>query len=242
MDTVEAIATIMALWPKSFTPTDRWRPMLVDELEGWSHDERALVLGKLKASHNGRKITMDTLKKLKGERSGSAPTADGKINHKLVDGWLADVGLLDAFKRAHPSDRVMVSRLVYSVMQTMGWQDKLERCAGAASDFAEWERVENLAEAAERAWITTTNGRGRKLCYPHEAGGWTVPNHGGEIILRFIPHRIDREADRAGVAKILAIAEKHGGLKSGNYGLIFHDPDYQQYSLDYTMRTGRKPG
>lgn len=241
MDTLEAVATVLALWPKSFQPADKWRALLSDEIDQWDRSDRSEIIDRLKRGHNGKRISIETLRKMRGEREQVPEQQGGKINHKLVDGWLEDQGLLESYRRQQPGDRVMISRLIATMQQVVGWQLALEVAAGSPSTFRDWERIENLVRAAEGAMIPTRDGRGRKICYANEAQGWVVPTGITQVILPEVRSKVDREADLAGYAKLRRIIDRHGdGIRA--FAAVFHDPDYQQYLLDYQARTGRQPG
>lgn len=241
MDTLEAVSTVLALWPKSFQPADKWRAMLADEIDQWSRAERSEVINNLKRGHNGKRISIETLRKMRGEREQVPEQPAGKINHKLVDGWLEDQGLLESFRRQHPGDRTMITRLIATMPQVVGWQQALEAAAGSPSEFREWERIENLVRAAEGAMVPTRDGMGRKVCYATEAQGWTVPTGITRVILPELRSKIDREADLAGYAQLRRIIDRYGdGIRA--FAAVYRDPDYQQYLADYQARTGRTPG
>lgn len=241
MDTLEAVATVLALWPKSFQPAENWRGMVAEEIDGWDRAERSEIINRLKRGYNGKRITLETLRKMRGEREQLPEQVGGKINHKLVDGWLEDQGLLESFRRQHPGDRVMITRLIATMQQVVGWQAALEAAAGSPSEFRDWERVENLVRAAEGAMLPTRDGMGRKVCYANEAQGWSVPTGITQVILPEAKPKVDREADLAGYAQLRRIIDRYGeGVRA--FAAVYRDPEYQTYLSDYQARTGRTPG
>jgi hypothetical protein len=243
MDTLEAVATVLTLWPKSFQPADKWRALLAEEIDRWDREDRSEIIDRLKRGHNGKRISIETLRRMRGEREQVPEQQGGKINHKLVEGWLEDQGLLDSYRRQQPGDRVMIARLIATMQQVIGWQAMLEEATGAASEYREWERVENLIRAAEGAMIPTRDGMGRKVCYANEAQGWVVPQNVGQVFLPARKTRVEREADLHGWATVRRIMERYGaGSGVRDLAAVFHDPEYQQYLVDYQNRTGRTPG
>jgi hypothetical protein len=241
MDTLEAVSTVLALWPKSFQPADKWRALLSAEIDSWDRADRSEIVDRLKRGHNGKRISIETLRKMRGEREQVPDQIGGKINHTLVDGWLEDQGLLESYRRQQPGDRVMIARLIASMQQVSGWQAQLEAAAGAAGDFKDWERIENLVRAAEGAMVATRDGMGRKVCYATEAQGWTVPTGLKNCFVPAARSKVDRTADLAGYAQLRQIISRHGdGIRA--FAAVYHDPEYQTYLTDYQNRTGRTPG
>ena len=244
MDALETFSHIVSLWPKSFEPREAWRVQVIEELSTWSAEERAVAIKSLQAIMGRSKtVDMETLRRARRA---------GKVNHREVivgnseAEILMSLGLLEAYKRQHIGDRVMISRLIRCLMHTPGWEATVAQHAGSSRDFADWERLENLVTAANGALTPMGNGKWRKVCYPADKDGWVAPTSQIEVAMPPPPApRADRAADIEGLKRISAIAAKYGGFRVGdtsNAGAIYNSPEYQQYLKDYTARTGRKPG
>lgn len=65
METLEAVSTVLGLWPKCFQPTDKWRQQLVDEFDEWHGDDRRAAIERVKATHNGRRVNIETFRQAK---------------------------------------------------------------------------------------------------------------------------------------------------------------------------------
>jgi hypothetical protein len=245
MDALEAFSQIVGFWPNSFKPRDTWKPVAMEELASWSSEERSAAVRSLQ-SVMGRNKTVDieTLRKARNRGAVTRGNASGNTGSNTESAFMDRLGLLDTLKSQHISDRIMISRLIKSVMRTPGWEAALEEQAGDPEHFKPWERIENLLRAAEKAMIETSPGRGRKICYPEEADGWTAPSQPVRVHLPRPRVRGDVAADRAGLARISQIAAKFGGFNPANTGsmaAIYHSPEYQAYLKDYTDRTGLEP-
>lgn len=244
MDTLEAVSTIVALWPNSFKPQDKWRQMLADEFENWSREEIAAAVNAVKATHNGRKVSIDTFRAARGKSAPRAAMSGFEPESPSTQGygyaaqqWLRDNGLWEKFKAARSHDQVMIRRLVAVLMLTPGWEMRLQEAAGDENDFPPWTRIENLAEAANKATVTGRKGDPVKICWvTGRDGSWSPPRIAYEVQLPPPPKPISEEENAAGVDRIIKIAAKHGGLKSGNYTRILEDPEYQQYLEEYHQR------
>lgn len=244
MDALETFSQIIGFWPKSFQPREAWRTAVMEELSSWTAEERSGAVKTLQAIM-GRAKTVD-METLRRARRAS------KVNHReTVVGnseteILMSLGLLDVYKRQSISDRVMISRLIRCLMHTPGWEALIAKHAGPSSSFADWERIENLVDAASRALTPTETGKWRKVCYPSERDGWVAPTGMIEVVMPPPPvPRAGGSADLDGLRTISAIAAKFGGFNPGNTGsmsAIYNSPEYQQYLKDYTARTGRQPG
>lgn len=235
MDTVEAIATLVALWPNSFKPLDHWRPMLVEELERdeWTLELRRSAIDQLKTTHNGKRITIETLR---DARRAVPSTRVGKSNlverERVTVGWLAMQGLTDAFRIADIGDKIMIERLVWCVVNRPGWETLLAHYAGSPQYWQGWERIENLVHAASKVEVN-----GRKACYPVRDELWQAPL--GELHFPPLPVKFSEAERIAGLKRISDIAEKHGGLKMGNFTALTEDPEYREYLADYAQREER---
>lgn len=238
MDTLEAFSKLVGLWPKSFIPRETWRPLVLEELDSWTHDERAQVISHITASMSGaRSIDLKTLKAAKAKSvKPKASVASGS-----EETILRDLGLSEIFKSQHPGDKVMISRLIRSVMHNPGWESVIAEQAGSASEFKDWERIENLLRAADKAMTPTSEGKGRKVCYPHEASGWEAPKGPMHVVMPMPRKRRDWNQDREGLKRISEIGAKHGGFQLGNFTEISNSPEYRAYLEDYTARTGLQP-
>lgn len=240
MDALEAFSKIAGLWPKSFQPREEWRPLVIGELETWTAQERADALNDLM----GRAKTVD-LKTLKAAKVRAGKAGKQNTSANTEDIFLTSLGLGEAYKSQSAGDRVMISRLIRSLMVNPGWEAQLEAQAGDPKLFKPWERIENLLRCADKAMIVTGEGVGRKVCYPADHHGWEAPKAGPVSIYLPRPrHRADVEADRAGLRRISEIAGRFGGFitgQTGNVGAIYASAEYQQYLQDYTQRTGLKP-
>ena len=244
MDALETFSQIIGFWPKSFQPREAWRAAVIEELGSWTAEERSGAVKTLQAIM-GRAKTVD-METLRRARRAS------KVNHReTVVGnseteILMSLGLLDCYKRQPIGDRVMISRLIRCLTHTPGWEAIIAQHAGPSSNFADWERIENLSDAANKALTPNGNGKWRKACYPHDRDGWVAPTEMIEVVLPPPPvPRAGGTADLDGLRTISAIAAKFGGFKAGeasNASAIYNSPEYQQYLKDYTARTGRKPG
>lgn len=244
MDALELFSQISGFWPKSFQPRETWRSAVLEELSVWSAEERA---GAIKALQTimGRSKTVDMETLRRARRAGKANHREVIVGNSEAE-ILLSLGLVEVYKRQPVSDRVMISRLIRSLMHTPGWEAIIAQHAGSSRDFADWERIENLADAANKALTPTGNGKWRKVCYPADKDGWVAPTGQIEIVMPPAPvPRTDRAADIEGLKRISAIAAKFGGFRVGdtnNASAIYNSPEYQQYLKDYTARTGRKPG
>jgi hypothetical protein len=238
MDALEAFSKLVGLWPKSFQPRETWRPLVLEELESWPAAERADVINSMTSGMSGARSV--DLKALKAARAkASKPKAN--LGHGTEDSFLADLGLLEIYKTQHIGDRIMISRLIRSMMLTPGWEARLAEQAGDAREFRDWERIENLIHVADKAMTPTKNGLGRKVCYPADKDGWSAPKEQIQIILPRPKRKTDRSEDREGLARISAIAAKFGGFQAGACAQIFESAEYQKYLEDYTARTGQQP-
>lgn len=244
MDALEVFTHIVNLWPKSFEPREAWRAQAIEELSTWTAEERATAIKSLQ-SIMGRAKTVDMETLRRARRAG-------RVNHREVivgnseTEILMSLGLVEAYKRQQIGDRVMISRLIRCLMHSPGWEATVARHAGSSRDFADWERLENLVNAANKALTPTGNGKWRKACYPADKDGWVAPTAMIEVVLPDPPTpRTDRAAEIEGLKRISAIAAKFGGFRVGdtnNASAIYNSEEYQQYLRDYTARTGRKPG
>lgn len=234
MDTLEAVSTIVALWPTSFK--GKWRDDLADELEGWDGLERRRLIDGLKAAYQGKRVTLENIRSLKGSKSGSRGSGISE-RERVTEDWLASDGLLEAFQARDYGDRLMIERLVWSLVNRPGWEGLLSRQAGPAKYWQPWERIEHLIFAATKA-----TADGVALCYPKQRGGrgdhqpWKPPM--GDFVLGLPPLPVwFSDDDRmGGLRRISAIADKFGGFKLGSYGRIFNSPEYQAYLADYERR------
>lgn len=245
MDALEAFSQIVGFWPNSFKPRETWKPVAMEELGGWTPDDRAAVVRNLQ-SVMGRSKTVDieTLRRARNRSAVTRGNARGNTGSNTEAVFIERLGLTEALRSQHISDRIMITRLVKSVMRTPGWEAALEEQAGDPTHFKPWERVENLLRAAEKAMIETSPGKGRKVCYPSEPDGWVEPTDPVRVFLPRPRVRGDVAADRAGLARISQIAAKFGGFNPGSTGsmaAIYSSPEYQAYLKDYTDRTGLQP-
>lgn len=238
MDALEAFTQIVGYWPSSFKPREMWRGVALEELETWTPDDRAGVVRSLQGVMGKSKtVDIETLRKARNKKS----VTRGNITGNTEEAFLSRIGLLESYKSQLIEDRVMISRLIRCVMHNPGWEGVLEEQAGDAREFKDWERIENLIRAADKALTPTSDGMGRKCCYPNTRDGWEAPTGPMVVELPMPRSRTDKAADRAGMAKIFDIANKYGGFKLIDCSRIFNSPEYQQYLRDYTDRTGLEP-
>lgn len=249
MDALEAFAQVVGFWPNSFKPREAWKPEVMQELESWTPDDRANVVRSLQ-SVMGRNKTVDieTLRKARNRsavtRGNARGNARGNTGNNTEADFIDKLGLTETLKSQNIGDRVMITRLIKSVMRTPGWEAALAEQAGDPTQFKSWERIENLLRAADKAMIETSPGRGRRACYPADKDGWEEPKQAVRIHLPRPRTRGDVAADRAGLARISQIAAKFGGFNPGSTGsmaAIYNSPEYQAYLKDYTARTGLEP-
>lgn len=246
MDALEAFAQIVGFWPNSFKPREAWKPEVIQELEGWTPTDRANVVRALQAVMGRNKtVDIETLRRARNRASVTAlRNGQGNTGSNTENDFMEKLGLLDTLKRQQIGDRVMITRLIKSVMRNPGWESVLAQQAGNPDHFAPWERIENLLRAADKALVETSPGKFRKVCYPASAEGWVEPTQA--IVAHFPQPRVraNAEEDRRGLARISAIAALYGGFKVGdtsNAEAIYNSPEYQQYLKDYTERTGLAP-
>lgn len=232
MDTVEAIATLVALWPNSFKPLDHWRPMLVEELErdDWTGELRRAAIDQLKTTHNGKRITIDILRDARrAAPAGRGPKSNLVERERVTRAWLATQDLVEAYERSGIESRIMVERLVWLVVNRPGWENILAHYAGSYKFWQHWERIENLVECASKVKVN-----GYPACYPRRDELWQPPM--GELVFPPPPVKFSEAERIAGLKRISDIAAKHGGLKVGNFGALTEDPEYHDYLADYARR------
>lgn len=254
MDALETFSQIVGFWPASFKPRETWRAVALEELGDWGPDERAGAVRALQTvMGRAKSVDIETLRKArnaakvtKSNASGNGVgNADGNIVGNIEAAFLSKFGLLDTFKKQAIGDRVMISRLIRCVVHTPGWESILERQMGSAQDFKDWERIENLAHAAENAYTPTSHDKFRKACYPNSKEGWEAPKEPIKVVFTCLASKVQKAESAAGLRRISEIAAKHGGFSVGqtsNVSQIYHSPEYQRYLKDYTARTGLKPG
>lgn len=245
MDALEAFAQIVGFWPNSFKPREAWRPEVIQELEGWTPDDRANVVRALQAVMGRNKtVDIETLRKARNRAAVTRGNARGNTGSNTEADFMDRLGLSEALKGQHIGDKVMISRLIKSVMRNPGWEAALAQQAGSPEQFKPWERIENLLRAADKALVETSPGKFRKVCYPADANGWVEPTVAQVVHLPQPRTRVNAEEDRRGLQRISAIAAMYGGFKVGetaNASAIYNSPEYQQYLKDYTERTGLAP-
>lgn len=239
MDANEVFAKILSLWSNSFKPQDNWRPLVIEELETWTPTERSNVVATL-LGMMGKNKTVDlaTLRSARGAGGSGRKTL--AISNE--EDFLSRLGILEAFQRQQVGDRVMISRLIRTMMFNPGWDALLEEQAGDPSVFKEWERVENLLRASDKAMTMTPDGRGRKTCYPASERGWEAPAGASEVVLPPAPSKSNRNDQIEGMNLITAVIAKVGGFRLMNCSGIYNSADYKRYLLEYTDRTGLLPG
>lgn len=236
MDTLEATTAVLNLWPTSFRG-EHWRKQLTDELETWDGLERRQVIERLKVTHNAKRISLETMKAIRSGlgRSSKTPGSSLGERERIASEWLSSEGLLEAYQAKDYGDRLMVERLIWSLVNRPGWEDLLSRQAGPAKYWQPWQRVDHLLFAATKA-----TADGAPLCYPKQRGTqvqpWQAPM--GDFVLSLPPLPVwqSEEERRAKVDHIFAIANKFGGFKLGNFGRIFASKEYQSYLVDFEQR------
>lgn len=236
MDTLEAKKIILELWPTSFR-AEHWRTQLEEELETWDGLERRQVIEKLKGTHNGKRVSLETLRMVRsGVGSKSKASGPNLGEHERVASeWLASEGMLEAYQAREYGDRLMIERLVWSLINRPGWEDLLSRQAGPARYWQPWERIEHLVHAAGKA-----TADGAPICFPKKRGNnvqpWAPPMGNFVLTLPPLPVWFSEDERKAGLNRITAIGNKFGGLKMGNYGRVFASKEYQAYLADYERR------
>lgn len=242
MDALEAFTQIVGFWPSSFKPRETWRDVALEELQGWSAEERSGVVRALQAIMGKSKtVDIETLRRARSKRS---MVRGGSVADNTEAAFFDRLGLAETLKSQHISDRVMISRLIKTVMRTPGWEAALAEQAGSKEHFKPWERIENLLRAADKATIEIAPGKYRKACYPSDKDGWTAPTEAARVHFPQPRSRVNVEEDKAGLARISAIASMYGGFNPGNtssMSAIYNSPEYQKYLKDYTDRTGLQP-
>lgn len=231
MDTLDAKATIIALWPTNFR-TPQWQKQLEEELETWDGLERRQVIEKLKGTHNGKRVSLETLRAARGGSSKSPPPNFADRERACAE-FMDKLGLGEIFRRQTTSDRVDIERLVWVMINYPGWEMTLERQAGNPKFWEPWERIDNLLETARKAEV-----HGRRVCGPPlKDGPWQAPAGMPPINLPAPRLKMAGPENDAGKAWLQKITDRHGGWVNG--ARIKSDPEHADYLRDYARREDR---
>lgn len=229
MDTLEATTTVLNLWPTSFRGGN-WREILADEFQSWDGLERRATIDKLKATHNGRRISLDILRAARRSAApGKTPSGGMADRQRVALDWLTGEGLADAYRRAPVSDQLDIDRFIFVLVNYPDWQAIAFRHAGSPRYWQPWERIENLADAARKTKVGN-----RVVVAPIKDQLWSAPMGTPPLILPEPPVQMATPGGSSGKAWLDRIAERNGGWKNG--GAIMEDPEYQDYLADYAKR------
>lgn len=238
MDTLEAKLTVIALWPTNFR-TPQWQQQLVDLLETWDGMERRQVIEALKKTHQGKRVTLETLRQCRASVTGSKQRATDSLydRERVCREFMDTLGLGEAFAHAQAADRIEIERLVWVMINYPGWERQLERQSGSPRFWEPWERVENLVECA-----TKTEINGRKVTAPTRdrnghGAAWQPPIGTPPITLPEPRLKMTGPENEAGRAWLLKLIKRHGGMANG--ASIQADPEYTEYLRDYAQREAR---
>lgn len=230
MDTTEAVSTVASLWPTSFRA--QWRDQLVELLSEWDGLERQQVIDRLKQTHQGKRITLDTLRQCRASLGGAggARTSTMADRERTCAEFMERIGLGDIFRRQTTSDRMDIERLVWVMVNYPGWELALERQAGSAKFWEPWERIDNLLETARKAEVG-----GRRVCGPPvKDGPWQPPLGTPQITLPEPRLKMVGTENEAGKSWLNKITDRHGGWVNG--AGIKSDPEYADYLRDFARR------
>lgn len=234
MDTLEAKATIIALWPTNFR-TPQWQQQLVDLLETWDGLERRQVIEALKKTHQGKRVTLETLCQCRAAIGGSKAKVTDSLEdrERVCREFMAKLGLAEAFANASAGDRISIERLVWVMINYPGWEGALARQAGSPRFWEPRERIENLIECAIK-----TEVNGRRVIEPTRGNTtWQAPVGTPPITLPEPRLKMTGPENDAGRSWLLKLIERHGGMSNG--AAIKSDPEYHEYLRDLAQREAR---